>query len=205
MSKINYQDLSDEELLEMSSQGIKHAEEELLCRYKNYVRKKVRPYFLVGADTDDIVQEGMIGLYKAIRYYDVTKNDNFKPFADLCITRQVITAVKTSLRNKHTPLNSYISLNRPAYGDDSGITFFDVLTKATATDPEEMVVDNETTAEITRKIHKNLSKFEYLVFDKFLKGGSYSEIAEETGKSLKSIDNALQRIKKKISLILTEK
>ncbi len=204
MSKINYQELKDEELLVMSSRGNKHAEEELLCRYKNYVRKKVRPYFLVGADTDDIVQEGMIGLYKAIRDYKVNKNDNFKAFADLCITRQVITAVKTSLRNKHAPLNSYISLNRPVYDDDNSMTFYDLITKATASDPEEVVIDNETTKEINDKIVNTLSKFEYLVFKRFLQGNSYAEIAEETGKTLKSIDNALQRIKKKISLLLTE-
>ena len=204
MSKINYQELKDEELLVMSSQGNKHAEEELLCRYKNYVRKKVRPYFLVGADTDDIVQEGMIGLYKAIRDYKVSKNDNFRAFADLCITRQVITAVKTSLRNKHAPLNSYISLNRPVYDDDNSVTFYDLITKATASDPEEVFIDNETTKEINSKIHKTLSKFEYLVFERFLQGNSYAEIAEETGKTLKSIDNALQRIKKKISQLLTE-
>lgn len=204
MSKINYQELNDEKLLVMSSRGNKHAEEELLCRYKNYVRKKVRPYFLVGADTDDIVQEGMIGLYKAIRDYKANKNDNFKAFADLCITRQVITAVKTSLRSKHAPLNSYISLSRPVYGDDSAITFYDLITKVTASDPEEMVIDNETVKEINSKIRNTLSKFEFLVFERFLQGNSYAEIAEETGKSLKSIDNALQRIKKKTALLLTE-
>lgn len=198
----DYSELNDEKLLSLSSQGDKIAEEELLQRYKNFVRKRVRAYFLVGADTDDIVQEGMIGLYKAIRDYDPKKNDNFKAFAELCITRQVITAVKTSQRNKHTPLNSYISLNRPVFDNESETTFYDILAKETVSGPEEMIVDAETVEELKSKIYEVLSKFEIQVFDLFLQGCSYIEISEQTDRTPKSIDNALQRIKKKISAIL---
>ncbi len=204
MQNINYEQLSDEELLSLSAGGDKCAEEEMLHRYKNFVRRKVRAYFLVGADTDDIVQEGMIGLYKAIRDYNSEKNPNFKAFAELCITRQVITAVKSSRRNKHTPLNSYISLNRPAFENESEMTLFDTITQETASDPEEMVIDSETVSEIKEKAKKALSKFEYEVFELFLQGCSYIEISEHTAKSPKSIDNALQRIKKKISAVLAD-
>lgn len=202
MHNTDFEQISDEELLSMSSMGSEAAEEELLRRYKNFVRRKVRAYFLVGADSDDIVQEGMIGLYKAIRDYDPKKNDNFKAFAELCITRQVITAVKASNRNKHTPLNSYVSLNRPVFENESDATLFDVITQKTASDPEELVIDAEAVSEIKSKAKGVLSKFEFEVFEQFLKGDSYTEIAERTGRQPKSIDNALQRIKKKISAVL---
>jgi len=202
LAKLNYEELKDDKLLYLCNDGNKYAEEELLHRYKNFVRKKVRAYFLVGADHDDIVQEGMIGLYKAIRDYDAEKNDNFKAFAELCITRQVITAVKTSQRNKHAPLNSYVSLNRPVFENESDTTFFDILTQRTASDPEEMVVDAESVKEIQEKVRAVLSKFELSVFELFMQGCSYTEIAKHTDKSPKSIDNALQRIKKKISAVL---
>ncbi len=202
MNTLNYEELKDEVLLSLSAKGDKLAEEELLHRYKNFVRKRVRAYFLVGADNDDIVQEGMIGLYKAIRDYDPKKNDNFKAFAELCITRQVITAVKTSQRNKHAPLNTYVSLNRPVFDNESDTTFYDILTKKTASDPEELVVDAEAVSELKTKIRNVLSKFEIQVFELFLQGCSYIEISEQTDRTPKSIDNALQRIKKKISAIL---
>lgn len=202
MANLKYEELKDEELLSLCSQSDKCAEEELLHRYKNFVRKKVRAYFLVGADHDDIVQEGMIGLYKAIRDYKPEKNDNFKAFAELCITRQVITAVKTSQRNKHAPLNSYISLNRPVFDNEGDTTFFDLLTQKTASDPEEMIVDAEAVREIHDKATSVLSKFELSVFELFMQGCSYTEIAKQANKTPKSIDNALQRIKKKISAVL---
>lgn len=193
----NYEALSDEELVELSSAGDKNATEYLLSRYKNTVRSKARMYFLVGADRDDIVQEGMIGLFKAIRDFDNSKLASFKSFAELCVRRQIITAVKAATRKKHLPLNNYISLSKPVFDDDSDGTLEDFLSELKA-DPEELFIWKENAAIIGEKMQEVLSKLEREVLSMYLEGKSYQEIAKIMNRPPKSIDNALQRIKKKL-------
>lgn len=196
--KENYEALSDEELVELSSEGDKNATELLLSRYKNAVRSKARMYFLVGADRDDIVQEGMIGLFKAIRDFDNSKLASFKSFADLCVRRQIITAVKTATRKKHLPLNNYISLSKPAFDDEGDGTLSDFLAELKDSDPESLFIWKENAAIISEKMNEVLSKLEREVLGMYLEGKSYQEIAKIMQRPPKSIDNALQRIKKKL-------
>ena len=190
--------LSDEQLVMLSVDGNADAEETILHRYKNCVKSKARTYYLIGADNDDIVQEGMIGLYKAIRDFNPDKNITFKTFADVCITRQILTAIRTANRNKHNPLNASISMNAPLFSDDSGTTFMDLIQQGSVSNPEEIYIIDESIKEIKNEISKKLSGFENSVLKLYLDGLSYVEISEIMGKSLKSIDNALQRIKKKL-------
>lgn len=194
----NYDALSDEALVELSATGDKYATEYLLSRYKNTVRSKARMYFLVGADRDDIVQEGMIGLFKAIRDFDNTKQASFKSFAELCVRRQIITAIKTATRKKHIPLNSYISLSKPVFDDENEGFFSDVLSELEEYSPEDMFIKKENAEDVGKKIEKTLSKLEKEVLEMYLDGKSYQEIAKVMGRPPKSIDNALQRIKKKL-------
>ena len=196
--KENYEALSDEELVELSSEGDKNATELLLSRYKNAVRSKARMYFLVGADRDDIVQEGMIGLFKAIRDFDNSKLASFKSFAELCVRRQIITAVKTATRKKHLPLNNYISLSKPAFDDEGDGTLSDFLAELKDSDPESLFIWKENAAIISEKMNEVLSKLEREVLGMYLEGKSYQEIAKIMQRPPKSIDNALQRIKKKL-------
>ncbi|MGM0411351.1 MAG: RNA polymerase sporulation sigma factor SigH [Bacillota bacterium] len=191
-------DLSDDELVEYVHDGNEEAQEVLIKRYKNFVLAKSRSYFLVGADRDDIVQEGMIGLYKAIRDYKVERLASFRAFAELCITRQIITAIKAATRQKHQPLNSYISLNKPIYDEESDRTLLDVLKGSKLTNPERLFISNETYALIERKIIEMLSDLEFGVLQEYLKGKSYEDIADSLDKHVKSVDNALQRVKRKI-------
>lgn len=193
-----YEKLSDEELVELSSSGDKNATEHLLARYKNTVRSKARMYFLVGADRDDIVQEGMIGLFKAIRDFDNTKLASFKSFAELCVRRQIITAVKAATRKKHQPLNNYISLSKPVFDDENDSTLQDFLSELKGADPEELFIWKENAAIIGEKMQEVLSKLEKEVLSLYLGGKSYQEIAKIMDRPPKSIDNALQRIKKKL-------
>lgn len=193
-----YEKLSDEELVELSSSGDKNATEHLLARYKNTVRSKARMYFLVGADRDDIVQEGMIGLFKAIRDFDNTKLASFKSFAELCVRRQIITAVKAATRKKHQPLNNYISLSKPIFDDENDSTLQDFLSELKGADPEELFIWKENAAIIGEKMQEVLSKLEKEVLSLYLGGKSYQEIAKIMDRPPKSIDNALQRIKKKL-------
>ena len=195
--KENYEILSDERLLKLSGSGDIAATEFLLARYKNTVRSKARMYFLVGADHDDIVQEGMIGLFKAIRDFDSSKQASFKSFAELCVRRQIITAIKAATRKKHIPLNSYISLSKPLFDDENG-DFADFLSELEATGPEDMFIWKENAADIVKKIEETLSKLEKEVLNMYLDGKSYQEIAKLMNRPPKSIDNALQRIKKKL-------
>ncbi len=196
--KENYESLSDEELVALSSEGDKNATEVLLSRYKNTVRSKARMYFLVGADRDDIVQEGMIGLFKAIRDFDNSKLASFKSFAELCVRRQIITAVKAATRKKHMPLNNYISLNRPVYDDENEGALIDVLAELKDYGPEELFIFKENASVLSEKINEVLSKLEKDVLSMYLDGKSYQEIAKIMSRPPKSIDNALQRIKKKL-------
>lgn len=195
----NYVDLTDEELVELSVTGDKNATEFILNKYKNFVKAVVRMYFLVGADRDDVVQEGMIGLFKAIRDFDETKQSSFKSFAEMCVKRQVLTAIKNATRQKHMPLNSYISLSKPTFDDEnSEETLIDTLTGGGGVNPEELFIGKENIENIGTKIEQNLSKLEKAVLSLYLNGVSYQEIAKMMNRTPKSIDNALQRVKKKI-------
>lgn len=190
--------LGDEELVLLSVEGNTEAEETILQRYKGYVKSKARTYYLIGADNDDIVQEGMIGLYKAVRDFDPSKNITFKTFADVCITRQILTAIRTANRNKHNPLNGSISMNAPLFSEDSGTTVMNLIQQSSVSNPEEIFIIDENLREIKNVISKKLSSFENDVLELYLDGLSYVEISETMDKSIKSIDNALQRIKKKL-------
>lgn len=190
--------MSDEELVLVSKSGDGYATETLMERYRNFVRARSRTYFLIGADKEDIIQEGMIGLYKAIRDFKLEANTSFKSFAELCVTRQIITAIKKATRQKHMPLNSYISLNKPLYDDDNENPLLDTFVRREILNPEEILLDKERFISIENKLSHILSKLEMRVLNKYLEGKSYSEIAQQIEKSEKSIDNALQRIKKKI-------
>ncbi len=199
-----YAEFTDEQIVEMSHSGDMAAEEYLLDKYKNFVRSKARSYFLVGADHEDIVQEGMIGLYKAIRDFRPDKLSSFRAFAELCITRQIITAIKTATRQKHIPLNNYVSLNKPLYDEESDRTLLDVIVEGRISDPEELIINMENVGNIRTKINEVLSTLEQQVLNAYLDGKSYQEIAESLGRHVKSIDNALQRVKRKLEKNLEE-
>lgn len=191
--------LEDSELVEKAQNGDDFAEECLMERYKNFVRAKSQPYFIAGADKEDIIQEGMIGLYKAIRDYKPDKQASFRGFADLCITRQIITAIKTATRMKHQPLNTYVSLSRPVYDDESEKTLMDVLMGENESNPEELYINSEEYNAAAQHIQSVLSKLERQVLVLHLAGKSYQEIAARIDKPIKSIDNALQRAKNKLA------
>ena len=199
--RISYEDftqMSDDELIEHIHQGDCEAQEVLIKRYKNFVLAKSRSYFLVGADREDIVQEGMIGLYKAIRDYRIERLASFRAFAELCITRQIITAIKAATRQKHQPLNSYISLNKPIYDEESDRTLLDVLKSGKLSNPEQLFIGKETYQLIEGEINAMLSDLEYDVLQEYLEGKSYQDIADSIDKHVKSVDNALQRVKRKL-------
>lgn len=198
----NLDTILDEELVLYAHEGDIAALEHLINKYKNFVKAKARSYFLIGADREDIVQEGMIGLYKAIRDFRNDKLSSFRAFAELCITRQIITAIKTATRQKHIPLNSYISLNKPIYDEDSDRTLLDILTAAKITDPEELIISREELLSIELKIGEVLSGLELEVLMSYLQGKSYQEIACDLDRHVKSIDNALQRVKRKLEKCL---
>ena len=188
--KETYGSMTDEEIVRLCHEGDTNAEEYLLNKYKNFVRSKDRSYFLIGADHEDIVQEGMIGLYKAIRDYKQEKLSSFRAFAELCITRQIITAIKTATRQKHIPLNSYVSLNKPLYDEESDRTLLDIIMEGSTGNPEDMIINQENLGSIHRKINEVLSGLEQEVLSAYLDGKSYQEIAESLGRHVKSIDNA---------------
>ena len=205
MTTLDFDSMPDEDIVELAQDTDGAALEYLLNKYKNFVRTKARSYFLIGADHEDIVQEGMIGLYKAIRDYRKDKLKSFRAFAELCITRQIITAIKTATRQKHIPLNNYVSLNRPIYDEDSDRTLLDVITEEVPSNPEEMLIDREDLSVIEGRIGQMLSDLEKQVLVRYMEGKSYVEIGEEMGRHVKSIDNALQRIKRKLLKYLKEK
>ncbi|MBM3450959.1 MAG: RNA polymerase sporulation sigma factor SigH [Armatimonadetes bacterium] len=193
-----YTEMIDEEVVDSAKLGDDRASEFLINKYRNFVRVKAKSYFLIGADREDIIQEGMIGLYKAIRDFRKDKLSSFRAFAELCITRQIITAIKTATRQKHIPLNSYISLNKPIYDEDSDRTLLDVISSIKVSDPEELFINQESSATIRARIRKNLSDLEHRVLNAYLEGKSYQEMANELNRHVKSIDNALQRVKRKL-------
>ena len=197
-----YEDRTDEEVAEEAKDGNDVAIEYLINKYRNFVKSKARSYFLIGADREDIIQEGMIGLYKAIRDFRGDKLSSFRAFAELCITRQIITAIKTATRQKHIPLNSYVSLNKPIYDEDSDRTLLDILSGSKVTDPEELMINREEYCDIEFKMGEILSDLEWRVLMLYLKGKSYQEISIELRRHVKSIDNALQRVKRKLERYL---
>ena len=202
-----YKSAKDEELVLMAQNGDDAAQEYLLDKYKSLVRAKSRAYFLIGADSEDIIQEGMIGLYKAVRDYNEEKNASFRSFAELCVNRQMITAIKAATRQKHQPLNSYVSLNKPVYEEESEQTYMDFLQSSSGSllNPEALLIGQENKSFLEDQMVKNLSSFETRVLVLYLQGRSYFEIANVLDKPEKSIDNALQRVKKKLEKFLEEK
>lgn len=200
-----YEELADEEIVQLAQEGEQFAVEYLVDKYKNFVRAKARSYFLIGADREDIIQEGMIGLFKAIRDYKPDKLTSFRAFAELCITRQIITAIKTATRQKHIPLNSYVSLNKPIYDEESDRTLMDILSTSKITNPEEIVISREEFLFIEKKMGEILSSLEWKVLMAYLEGKSYQEIAVELKRHVKSIDNALQRVKRKLEKYLLDR
>jgi len=200
-----FESLTDEQIIELIHKGDLLAQEYLIEKYKGLVRIKTRSYFMLGADREDIIQEGMIGLYKAIRDFKGEKQSNFFSFAELCIVRQIITAIKTAGRQKHIPLNSYMSLNRSVYDENDECTYIELLSYDISSNPEAMIIDTEEKNSIEKRIAVALSPLERRVLSLYLRGKSYTEIAERINKDEKSIDNALQRVKKKVEKIINEK
>nr|WP_202395728.1 RNA polymerase sporulation sigma factor SigH [Virgibacillus halodenitrificans] len=194
--------LDDNEVIALVQQGNSRALDFLINKYKNFVRAKARTYFLIGADREDIIQEGMIGLYKAIRDYDGEKLSSFKGFAELCVTRQIITAIKTATRQKHLPLNSYVSLDKPIYDEESDRTLLDVIAGSKAIDPQELLVNREKFGDLETKLSELLSELEKQVLHLYLDGQTYQEISVELKRHVKSIDNALQRVKRKLEQLM---
>jgi RNA polymerase sporulation-specific sigma factor len=193
-----FEEWEDDSLIKEVRTGNTLALEHLIGKYRNFVRAKARSYFLIGADHEDIVQEGMIGLYKAVRDFNVDKLSSFKAFAELCITRQIITAIKTATRQKHIPLNSYVSLDKPLYDEESDRTLMDVICGNKVTDPEALLINQEDFAYIEGKMSEILSELERQVLMLYLDGRTYQEISIDLKRHVKSIDNALQRVKRKL-------
>ncbi|MFD6208423.1 MULTISPECIES: RNA polymerase sporulation sigma factor SigH [unclassified Peribacillus] len=197
-----YLQFDDDELIGLVHTGDSEALDFLIQKYRNFVRAKARTYFLIGADKEDIVQEGMIGLYKAVRDFKGDKLSSFKAFAELCITRQIITAIKTATRQKHIPLNSYVSLDKPIYDEESDRTLMDIISGTKVLDPEELIINKEEFDDIELKMAELLSDLERKVLALYLDGQTYQEISEELNRHVKSIDNALQRVKRKLERYL---
>ncbi len=194
-----YNNLTDEEIISQIKQGDESALVYLLEKYKDIVNAKVGKYFIIGAEREDVIQEGMIGLFKAIKDFNPEKQNTFKSFANICVERQLITAIKSSNRQKHMPLNSYLSLNTAAYdnNDENSVELIDTFDSKTVEDPLETIMKEEYYNEIQNAVNKSLSKFEKQVLDRFIKGESYVTIAKKLDSPVKSVDNAIQRIRKK--------
>lgn len=198
--------LEDNVLVQRVQEGDERSLEILLSRYRNFARSKARSYFLAGSDKEDVVQEGMIGLYKAIRDFDLSQETPFRAFAELCISRQILTAIKTANRNKHQPLNSSISLDAPAYANESSDkSVADNLISHTMTDPADLLISAEEIEGIRNSMKDNLTELEGDVLRLYMDGKSYEEIAGALGNHVKSIDNALQRIKRKLQRHLDQR
>ncbi len=197
-----YENISDEQLIEEIRLGDNEAQNYLLEKYRNVVNMKANRFFLIGAEDDDMIQEGMIGLFKAIQSFDLEKNNSFKTFANLCIERQLITAIKSSNRQKHIPLNSYFSLNLTAYDENEDTEVIDILDANIVEDPLETITKREYREFIENKIEQNLSSFEKKVLNRYIQGESYIDIATRLEAPVKAIDNAIQRIRKKATKCL---
>ena len=199
-----YEDMSDNELVELAQRGAKGALEAILLRYKPLVHKKSQPYYLAGGDDDDIVQEGLIGLYKAVMDFDSSKFPLFNVFAGVCIERRIISAVKKASRMKHSPLNSYVSLSGGSAEDDQSAVLSDI-TDSGSGDPEKIVIEKENAEGLEGKISSVLSPFELKVLLCHLNGCSYKQTAEMVGKDVKAVDNAMQRMKRKLENVINSK
>ena len=194
----SYNNMTDEDLINIIKSGDKQALNYLIEKYQDLVNMKVSKYFMVGAEKEDIIQEGLIGLFKAIKNYNEDKQNSFKTFANLCIERQLITAIKTSNRQKHSPLNFYLSLNNSAYeNDESENSLLDIFNSKLIEDPLDTVTKKEYYNNIEIAIEKSLSSFEKQVLTRYINGESYVKIAEKLNTPVKSIDNAIQRIRRK--------
>jgi len=193
---------TDEELILLIHEGDAQAQDYLMDRYKRIVKEKTHAYFLKGAEKEDIIQEGMIGLFKAIRDYKPDRQASFKVFADLCIRRQLVSAIKGATRQKHKPLNSYVSLDKPVFEEDSERTLMDMLSAGKGLNPEDLLVDKEAFSNIEENVLAMLSPLEWKVLCLYLESKSYQVISQELGRSTKSIDNALQRVKRKLEKYL---
>ncbi|MGH2735859.1 MAG: RNA polymerase sporulation sigma factor SigH, partial [Actinomycetota bacterium] len=206
VGQLDLDGLEDNELVGLARSGDDRAIEILLTRYRNFARSKARSYFLAGSDREDVVQEGMIGLFKAVRDFDLAQETPFRAFAELCISRQILTAIKTANRHKHQPLNSSVSLDAPAYGDDDSSSVGDhLMSPGTATDPAELVISSEEIEALRTTMRSNLTELEGDVLALYMDGKSYEEIAGVLGNHVKSIDNALQRIKRKLQRHLDQR
>ena len=196
-------ELSDEALVALAKNGDKEAERKVLVRYRQFVRLKANSYFLAGGDGDDLIQEGYIGLYKAIRDYEYGRSTTFRSFAELCVTRQIITAIKTASRQKHLPLNTYVSFSHsPSSADFDTRTLADIIPSGRSSDPVQQVISSEECVSLTDCLVRLLSPLESRVLKYYLEGNSYEAIAEYIGHDTKTVDNALQRIKRKVTLHL---
>ncbi|NCB42458.1 MAG: RNA polymerase sporulation sigma factor SigH [Clostridia bacterium] len=196
--------MTDEELSALASKGDEAASEYLIKEYKELVKSKASLYFMLGADRDDIVQEGMIGIFKAIMHYDPGKGASFRTFADLCVNRQIITAIKSAGRQKHSPLNNSLSLDKPVTEEDLSFTLGETLAAGTDTDPEEVLLMGEMAEILFSQNGSFLSDFERFVLGEMMKGKTYRDIAKENDKRDKSVDNAIQRIRRKLHLFFDE-
>lgn len=199
---LDFSTLPDDEIIAIIHEGNTDALDFLITKYRSFVRLKGRSYFLIGGDREDIIQEGMIGLYKAIRDFRPDRLSSFKGFAELCITRQIITAIKTATRQKHIPLNSSVSLDRPVYTEDSERTLLEMLSGPILDDPEDLIIHKEDFKHLEEEMNKVLSPLEKQVLALYLDGRTYQEISFELNRQVKSVDNALQRIKRKLELYL---
>ncbi|WP_342513701.1 RNA polymerase sporulation sigma factor SigH [Sporosarcina sp. FSL K6-1522] len=195
---LDFTGLSDEEIITTIHAGNTDALDFLITKYQSFVRLKARSYFLMGGDREDIIQEGMIGLYKAIRDFKEDRLSSFKAFAELCITRQIITAIKTATRQKHIPLNTSVSLDKPVFDEESDRTLLDVIAGPLLDDPEDFMIHKEDFIQMEDEMNKVLSGLEKQVLALYLEGQSYQEISDELNRQVKSVDNALQRIKRKL-------
>lgn len=193
----NYNNMSDEDLINVIKSGDKNALDYLIEKYKELVNMKVGKYFMIGSEREDIIQEGLIGLYKAVKSYSADKQNSFKTFANMCIERQLITAIKSSNRQKHMPLNTYLSLNTKAYEDDDESNILDIFDSHQVEDPLETITKQEYYKTVEKAIDESLSDFEKQVLKRYMNGESYNQIAEKLDTPVKSVDNAIQRIRKK--------
>lgn len=201
-AKDEFSEYTDEELVGMAQNGDKNALEAIILRYRNLVYAKSKAFFLIGADEDDIIQEGLIGLYNAVKKFDGSKFPFFKVFAGICVKRRIINAVKEASRKKHSPLNSYVSLDNNNFDDDNAAKLLDILASDELQNPEAILIDRENVDGMEYEINKTLSSTELEVLLEYLEGRSYQEIADITGRDVKSVDNAIQRIKKKLEHLL---
>ena len=197
---MDYENLTDSELVELANSGDEDATNNLLYKYRYIVKALVRGFFLAGGSTDDLIQEGMMGLYKAIRDYDITRCDNFKNFAYICVKNHIYDAIKKATRDKHSPLNNYISLTAPI-GDGDNMYLLDTIS-LDGDNPEQILIDGENLEVINDLIKSSLSKKENIILEYYLLGDSYIEIADKTGFQIKAIDNELKRIKTKLLKLL---